>query len=360
MWTIIGVLAGLAVVFGGLWWLWPALAPRLYRPELRADDVVFAITPDARRLPLLRYRPPGAATRRHPVILCPGLASNRYSFDLGVGTPSLAVYLAERGFEVFAVELRGEGHGDHVSGTWNFDDFVERDAPSLVARVLEVTGAPAVHWVGHSMGGMVLLAAIARGLADVRSAVTLGSALAFAGTDHALGEYARLKPALKRVSTVPYGRLARILAPLAARWRHNPIDALNINVDNCDGSAVRRLDAVGFTTVSPDVALQLITATEPGGLRSQHADEPPFIELLAARPDPPPILLMAGEGDPQCPAEAIARVGRTHGRFETRVVGPSNGAVMAYGHFDMLMGVRADAEVFPHVVDWLEAHDGSA
>ncbi len=44
--------------------------------------------------------------KEHPVVLCHGLGSNRYSFDL---TPELSVaeHLAHNGWETWLVELRG-------------------------------------------------------------------------------------------------------------------------------------------------------------------------------------------------------------------------------------------------------------
>ncbi len=351
--TVVGVL--LMGLLG-----WSLVVRRLYGAPRRYDDVLFAVTDDHYRLPLSRYPPVGPSTRRHPVILCPGLGSNRYSFDIGEDAPSLAVTLAEHGFDVFVVELRGEGHGDHQRGPWRFDDFVERDVPALLARVRRTTGASAVHWVGHSMGGMVLLSAIARGQSALASGVTLGSALAFDGTEQALESYTRLRPLFENVSKVPYGWLSRLLAPASARRLRNPLDALNVNLDNCDPAAVRRLDAIGFTAISPDVILQLMTAVEPGGLRPNGEDAQPYFEQLAERDETPPVLMMAGEADPQCPFEAVERILRVRPNFVGRRVGPSSGAERAYGHFDLLMGRRADAEVFPHIVQWLDAHDGPA
>lgn len=355
MWIVAAIAVGLLLLVLAL----PRLVRRLYEPPRRYDDVLFAITDDHCRLPLCRYPPTGDTRRRHPVILCPGLGSNRFTFDVGPEAPSLPVTLAEQGFDVFLVELRGEGHGDHEHGPWNFDDFVERDVPALITRVRRATGASAVHWVGHSMGGMVLLSALGRGQSGLVSGVTLGSALDFEGTDQALASYTRARPVLERISNVPYGWLSRLLAPASARRLQNPLDALNVNLDNCDPKVVRRLDAIGFTSFSPKVMLQLMTAIEPGGLRPDTEDATPYFEQLARRDDAPPVLMMAGEADPQCPFDAVERVVGLHPNFAAQRIGQSSGAELAYGHFDMLIGRHADREVFPHVVAWLEAHDGA-
>ena len=45
-------------------------------------------------------------------------------------------------------------------GKWDicFDDFIEKDIPAAIDYVLNLTNQKKVHWVGHSMGGMVAYA----------------------------------------------------------------------------------------------------------------------------------------------------------------------------------------------------------
>eukprot|EP00291_Cryptomonas_curvata_P011844 CAMPEP_0172189260 /NCGR_PEP_ID=MMETSP1050-20130122/22418_1 /TAXON_ID=233186 /ORGANISM="Cryptomonas curvata, Strain CCAP979/52" /LENGTH=153 /DNA_ID=CAMNT_0012863921 /DNA_START=321 /DNA_END=779 /DNA_ORIENTATION=+ len=109
-----------------------------------------------------------------PVILCHGAFANRVTYDLGAGRPSLAVFLAERGYDVWALELRGHGrsqkppwlqnvlhqgfnvpNGD-AEGSWSVMAYIQHDLPAAVDYVRSRTGAARVHWVGHSMGGIVV------------------------------------------------------------------------------------------------------------------------------------------------------------------------------------------------------------
>lgn len=63
------------------------------------------------------------------------------------------------------------------------DDYVETDLPTLVAYVLHASGAPAVHIMAHSMGGMILTRALAAHAGDgpnglaakIASATVIGS-----------------------------------------------------------------------------------------------------------------------------------------------------------------------------------------
>src|SRR5512140_3464556 len=80
--------------------------PRLYH----------ARTHDGWRLALYRHAP-GRRSHRTPVLLCHGMASNRWDMD-GPGRISLARYLVRRGYDVWVVELRGAGRSTRPS-LWN-------------------------------------------------------------------------------------------------------------------------------------------------------------------------------------------------------------------------------------------------
>jgi predicted alpha/beta hydrolase len=119
----------------------------LYRAETREEAVHFVTTADGWRLALSHYPPPGALHTRLPVLLCHGLGANRFSFDLG-RDPSLALYLASAGFEVWVLELRGHGRSDRPGWFssrrfgWSFDDYLYGDFPAAIEKVQELTGKP--------------------------------------------------------------------------------------------------------------------------------------------------------------------------------------------------------------------------
>src|SRR3990172_6019586 len=58
---------------------------------------------------------------------------------------------------------------------WTFDDHVRLDVPAALAAVRAATGAAAVHWVGHSQGGLIGMAASAAFPERVASLVALGA-----------------------------------------------------------------------------------------------------------------------------------------------------------------------------------------
>src|SRR5688572_14434547 len=122
----------------------------------------WAYTRDGVSLALYNYRPAKLEPHRCPVFLCHGMSSNRCDLDYPSGEQSLAKYLAKSGHDVWVVELRGAGRStkprflwSRLRYDWVLDDYVVHDIPAALTRVLEITGRPAVHWIGHSMGGML-------------------------------------------------------------------------------------------------------------------------------------------------------------------------------------------------------------
>ncbi|MCK4850892.1 MAG: hypothetical protein KAT11_06050, partial [Phycisphaerae bacterium] len=65
-------------------------------------------TSDGWRLQVDRYQPTKPDPANNPVVLCHGLSYNNRFWDLTKKT-SLARYLAERGYDVWTVSLRGAG-----------------------------------------------------------------------------------------------------------------------------------------------------------------------------------------------------------------------------------------------------------
>ena len=75
----------------------------------------------------------------------------------------------------------------------------------------------------------------------------------------------------------------------------------------------------------------------------------------------PPLLLLAGSLDQQCPPEAVRRtvdfLAPTYTDVLMQEFGRRAGQHDDYGHFDLLIGTRADAEVFPAIEHFLLRHD---
>jgi fermentation-respiration switch protein FrsA (DUF1100 family) len=126
---------------------------------------------------------------------------------------------------------------------------------------------------------------------------------------------------------------------------------------NVDPVLVRRLHATVFGTVSTAVLLQLSTAFTSGGLRSADGSRSYLDDLRAAEVSTP-VLALAGDRDEQCPLGATERtLGALRSRTRLAEFGIAHGHSSHYGHFDLIIGKRAPAEVWPAIEAWLIEHD---
>jgi pimeloyl-ACP methyl ester carboxylesterase len=307
------------------------------------------VTRDGWRIALHRYPGQGHG-RRLPVICCHGLASNHIAFDVSPNV-SLARHLARRGYDVMLVNLRGHGASERRRLRWAFDDYVLHDVPAILDAV-----GPA-HWIGHSMGGIVALAYLARGGDALRSVVTVGSALDYSGSSSGFHRLVPLRSVLRFLPAVPVRSIARASARLVGKVR-SPYERFNVWSSNCDPRLFRRICERGFHPVSPPVMEQLATALMPGGLRSLEGE--PYLPRLASVRRTQ-VLALAGSRDAQCPPSAVERTVAALGDAATiRVFGVEHGHRDHYGHFDLLMGRRARGEVYPHIDAWLDRADAPA
>lgn len=327
-----------------------------------------AVTEDGWALALHRFSPV-IKTRRMPILMVHGIAANRLHFDLDERY-SLARAARARGFEVFVLELRGAGAtlpADPQAkppSEWGFADFAERDVPTAIATVLELTGAQALHAIGHSMGGMLLLSVATRAARELQSLTTIGTPLVGAlfqnlGTHEKrlvqlaahLIPAANLTPAssrrffLRRLLDVA-GRVM----PLSSRLADN----LLLNVSNCEPQVMLRLTREGIHDVPVRLVQELARAiVGEGAPVGPYAYEHDLNRIRA------PTLLLAGQADRIVPVPTVRALCN---RLETpdvrfRTLGQHFGDRADYGHADLLVGRHAPDEVYPIVLDFIEEMD---
>ena len=149
------VLAAIAVVAVALSLM--RIGRRCERP--RADEVHMVVTPDQWQIRVCRYR--ATTSPGEPVFLCHGFMSNQFSFALPAGR-GLVDALCESGYDCWVVDLRGDLSSIPAPGSTlddpTLDDHLLRDIPSVIEFIRNATGHSKVHWIGHSMGGMLLYA----------------------------------------------------------------------------------------------------------------------------------------------------------------------------------------------------------
>jgi pimeloyl-ACP methyl ester carboxylesterase len=356
--VIFGLASAVAVIIGiGYFWGW------FYACPTSQDETGYVRTSDGWRLAVHRYcegKPTGL-----PVVLCHGMSANRYPFDIK-GAPSLARYLKARGWDVWVAELRGSGMSDRpgfltadVPYTWTFEDHLRKDLPAIINYVLERTGAPAIHWIGHSMGGMLGLAHVAAQTdPPIASMVAMGSPVDFSKMRmRAFPILAKLRWLLYLTHVPPMPFIGRLIIPVAHKL---PRCLLGLfQPSNITPSIARRVVALGSTLItSRGLWMDFGRYVETRVLGSEKGQ--PYLENLSQ--SRVPILTLAASEDRMAPPESvIALCNEAKGTAggACMVFGKGSGCVEDYGHMDLLLGIRVEKEVFVPILEWLESHDGS-
>lgn len=329
-------------------------APRRYR----------AVTRDKWSLALYRYPTPRGA-HRTPVLLCHGMSSNRWNMD-GPGRLSLARYLGRKGYDAWIVELRGAGRSTRPRWwngkrfDWCFEDYVYHDAPAALQVVLRETGVEQLHWIGHSMGGMIAYALLMGPVqSKLASVVTLGSpTMSEVGhpmLDFGLPYRSLLRLAPARVPTGLSARLGAPLAPLLHWLLRRPISELGFHQGNLDTDVMRTLMFTAIDDLPASLLREFARWYETKAMSDRYAmfDFTEHLEHIRA-----PLLVIAGEKDELTPARDLEYVYEHVGSRdkELRVVGKQHGTAHDYSHADLVLGKHAPDDVYPLILEWLERH----
>ncbi|KAM0011561.1 putative triacylglycerol lipase [Helianthus debilis subsp. tardiflorus] len=140
------------------------------------------------RIPLGRAG--GKRGSRVPVLLQHGLLMDGITWLLSPPDQSLALVLADNGFDVWIVSSRGtkysRGHAylkpeDEAYWDWTWDELAAYDLPATFQYVHTQTGQK-LHYVGHSLGTLIAMAAFSKGeLVSMLRSAGLLSPVAYVG-----------------------------------------------------------------------------------------------------------------------------------------------------------------------------------
>jgi len=347
--------AGAALLL--LWLLWVAAVSFHYRVRSAPPQLLRARADDGWALAV--HHRPGAPRRfREPVLLCHGLAANRYTFDFDPPY-SLAHALSAAGFECFTVEWRGTGKSSwpppgHRWWDYSVDDHIQRDAPAALRLALERSGADRAFWVGHSLGGLIGYAfAEAGGGAHLAGLAALGSPVSFE-SDPILRRAIRIGSA----AAWPFGLRERLmsltLAPFLGRLAL-PLTDVVVNPEHIAPGVLRKVDARVISSMGRGVLLQLRDWVENDAFRSRDGKVDYRTELRRVRV---PLLVMGGSRDRLAPPSALRMQHDLAGSEEKTLVifGRDRGDRFDYGHGDLLYGTGAPLEIHPLLSRWLSEH----
>ncbi len=312
-------------------------------------------TPDGARLALYHYPPSELVPGREPVFLTTGFGVNRTALDFDERY-SWARRLAAEGFDTWLLEVRGSGRSRRAGiHDGSFDDYLV-DARTAMAHVLQRTGAAKLHWVGFSLGGLLLYAALGSESADViRSGVTLESPVSL--YDYPLSRTSlAVLDVLARfpwLHAIPYRLPSRLVMDLLPLWYEKPLFTYWMNPENLDRKLLKALVYRTFDDVPTPLVLQFRDWIREEGLRSRDGATD-YLQGLSTTQVPLLVLTGASELAGRARIRMMrARPANLHWVECLR----SNEFSADYGHADLIFGHRAPEEVFPHALDWLRRHD---
>lgn len=293
-----------------------------------------------------------------PVILVHGIASNARFFDLDP-EHSLAAWLAERGHDVWLLDLRGHGEALYgmdgrrqISG-WTVDDYGRYDVAAAVDYVRARGGYHRVGYIGHSMGGMVAAVYLATHPDHHLSSLTvLGSPIQFSMDDPLFG-------LAQAGFAAGGGATLWVEAPIfadAAAQRLVP-RRLKERLYNPENFEPDTITAMLRTIVSP------LSRREMQHFARMIRDErfesfDRTVDYRAALATiRVPTLAVVGAADRVAGPEHVRAWGEAMGG-ETHVLeaGRESGFAADYGHLDFTLGERAATEIFPWVDMWLNQY----
>lgn len=260
-------------------------------------------------------------TRGVPVILIPGSFSNRrfWFSPKGIG---LGAYLARAGFDVWIAEMRGHGlsprNRDYSRNT--VSDYVRYDLPAIADFIHELNPQKA-HWLGHSLGGIILAGALGGHYLDeakIASGALFGSQISRV--------YWPLKlPPLEWTARL---LLKRFSVLSGARLKRGPED-----------------EPIGL----------VVESLRWHGLFGRFGDAKRnwWAGLAEVRV---PVLAVAALGDRQDPAWACEKLLKQFGSpvSEFICLGKKQGFSSDFGHVEMLISKEAQREVWPLLEQWLQ------
>ncbi|NUN12179.1 MAG: alpha/beta fold hydrolase [Myxococcales bacterium] len=320
----------------------------------------FAETRDGWSLALYRYEQRRPIPSQSPVICCHGLGSNRYNVD-APGKYSLARYLHQRGFDTWVLELRGAGnsrrrvgrlHRKTVTYDWNFDDHVHHDVPATLRLVRAETGHEDVHWVGHSMGGMVGYAFLTVAAQHhLRSLTAIGSPTFSGMRSNYLDWAVHLRGLLKILDRLPYRTSLRMLSPVVVLLRKQLTD-LFANPENLDPWLMQQLIFLALSDLPTSLMRQFLdwyVAHDFRGWYGTHSYKENMQNIHV------PVHIIAGSMDKLTPPHDLRYVYDHLASSDKQftLFGKERGHTTDYGHVDLVLGKRAPDEVFPEVANWL-------
>ncbi|GMT01711.1 hypothetical protein PENTCL1PPCAC_23885 [Pristionchus entomophagus] len=117
---------------------------------------------DMYRIPHGRFAEANSSCNRPAILMVHGMGVTSTEYFMNPPESSPAFILADQGFDIFLLNLRGTTYGkrhmtltpDFGSKFWQYtvDEQANYDCTAAIDKVLEVTGQKSTYWIGNSLG----------------------------------------------------------------------------------------------------------------------------------------------------------------------------------------------------------------
>jgi len=343
------VVLGLVFVFYGYF----LLLMLRYREPVRANEVYTIATEDDWQIKLYRRKP--RAGRGEPVLLCHSMSSNHLNFEIPSGEAIVDV-LTDAGYDCWTIDARACRSAIAPPRTRKLsacmDDILLKDLPAAMACIQEKTGFKRMHWIGHSMGGMMLYAyALKFGSEHIASGTTLGSPPGFKNLT--------LPNHFVLSAVVPFSHsimsfFFRGLIPFA-RAIHPKSRLVPIGWNNVHPSLTNAELFYAAEMPMPRIGREMNGWASKGVWR-MCADTLDVQERLPELDVP--LFAIFGGSDPLAPPEAGESFFdslRIKDKKMT-VLSKENGYSADYNHIELAFALNGREEVFEPIAEWIAAH----
>ncbi|MFZ8802179.1 MAG: alpha/beta hydrolase [Candidatus Calescibacterium sp.] len=324
-------------------------------------ESLWAETKDGRKIHIMFFKGEEKKKRNFPVILCHGLgAQGRYwYFDDELSWPKK---LNDEGFDVFVPDLRGVGK---TGGPYDFsfEDYIY-DVEAILEKVLKVEGVDKAHWVGHSMGGMVIYLSVSRNpqiQKKLKSFTAISSPYTIWGTwelwkiTHK--NYENLSQFFKKVDSIPFSTFSYsfsifgdIIYPILKITKLIYLENFVWNLDNVPRDIRKKAMRYATGPVSTRV-LEKFSKVLLG-----YEDFNFSFEKFKV-----PALFIVGTKDylasPPTVKLAYSRASSENKKFILAGVG--EGFQTDYGHVDITASKLATEEIFSQVLNFIKENDSN-
>ncbi|MBN1531501.1 MAG: alpha/beta fold hydrolase [Spirochaetes bacterium] len=248
----------------------------------------------------------------------------------------LGPWLARRGYDVYAADLRGRGGSlPHVSAVSRYGqtEAITQDIPAFMERIAAIRKGERQHWIAHSWGGVLMNSHLVR----FPEHIPMVRSLTFFGTKRSIR-------AVNLQRIIQIGLFWNVIARIIVmRKGYLPASSVGFGLGSDDESRKSHLHCV----------------TWAGRARWVDPDDGFDYGRAAGEVALPPALYLAAVGD-AClghPADVRRFMSESgHEGAPYLLLGKRHGNLHDYDHLSMVTHPDATSDHFPAVVRWIESH----